>query len=81
MIWRKSKIPKRADKYKNINVMPVFECRLKEDRAGMRKGTTIRVTTSLSSCDAHKIAEECERQFGKKAREASFPGYWDIKKL
>jgi hypothetical protein len=61
--------------------MPVFECRLKEDRAGMRKGTTIHVSTSLNSCDANKIADECERQFGKKARDASFPGYWDIKKL
>ena len=61
--------------------MPVFECRLKEDRAGMRKGTTIRVSTPLSSCDADKIADECERQFGKKARDAQFPGYWEIKKL
>ena len=40
--------------------MPVFECRLKEDRAGMRKGTTIHVSTSLSSCDSDKIADECE---------------------
>ena len=61
--------------------MPVFECRLKEDRAGMRKGTTIHVSTSLNSCDADKIADVCERQFGKKARDAQWPGYWDIKKL
>jgi hypothetical protein len=61
--------------------MPVFECRLKENRAGMRKGTTIHVSTSLSSCDSNKIADVLESQFGKKARDASFPGYWDIKKL
>lgn len=61
--------------------MPAFECRLKEDRAGMRKGTTIHVSTSLSSCDPGPIADECERQFGKKARDASFPGYWEIRKL
>lgn len=47
----------------------------------MKKGTTITVTTSLASCDANKIADECEARFGKKARDASFPGYWDIKKL
>ena len=61
--------------------MPVFVCRLKEDRAGMRKGTTIQVSTPLSSCDPDKIADVCERLFGKKARDASFPGYWDIRKL
>ena len=61
--------------------MPVFECRLKEDRAGMRRGTTIHVSYPLNSCDAAAIADECERQFGKMARDASYPGYWDIKKL
>ena len=61
--------------------MPVFECRLKEDRAGMKRGTTIHVSTTLSSCDGYKIADECERLYGKRARDASFPGYWDIKKL
>ena len=47
----------------------------------MRKGTTIRVSTASASCDAYKIADECERLFGKRARDASFPGYWDIRKL
>ena len=61
--------------------MPVFECILKQDRAGMRKGTTIRVSTASASCDAYKIADECERLYGKRARDASFPGYWDIRKL
>ena len=76
-----SKIQKRVDRYQKTTIMPIFECRLKQDRAGMPKGTTIRVSTSLSSCDPDKIADECERQFGKKARDASYPGYWDIKKL
>lgn len=61
--------------------MTKFQCTLKQDRAGMKKGTTITVTTSLASCDANKIADECEARFGKKARDASFPGYWDIKIL
>lgn len=67
----------------NLNsfIMPVFECRLKQDRLDLKKGTTIRVSTSAASCDAYKIADECERLFGKKARSISFPGYWDIKKL
>ena len=61
--------------------MPVFECRLKEDRAGMRKGTTIHVSTSFSNCDPNSIAEVLANQYGKRASEASFPGYWDIRKL
>ncbi len=60
--------------------MPVFTCKLKEDRAGMKKGTTIQVSTSLSSCDAHNIEKVLVSQFGKKAGEASYPGYWDITK-
>lgn len=59
----------------------VFECRLKQERAGMPKGTTIQVPTNLASPDASQIADVCERLFGKKARDASFPGYWDIRRL
>jgi hypothetical protein len=58
--------------------MPTFTCVLKEDRAGMKKGTTIQVSTSLSSCDSHKIKEVLERQFGKKAAEANHQCYWEI---
>jgi hypothetical protein len=61
--------------------MPVFECRLKSDRVGLRKGTTIQVSCSTSNCDQNRIADECERLFGKKARGASFPEYWEIRKL
>ena len=57
----------------------VFTCVLKEARAGMPKGTTIQVSTNLSSPDCSQIADECERRFGKKARDAQFTGYWDIK--
>jgi len=60
--------------------MPTFICTLKADRAGMKKGATVEVQTSLSSCDPDKIADACEKKYGKKAREASFPGYWDIVK-
>ena len=57
----------------------VFTCTLKESRAGMPKGTTIQVNSSFSSPAAYEIADECERRFGKKARDAQFPGYWSIK--
>ena len=56
-------------------------CTLKSDRAGMKKGTVIEVTTSLASCDAHNITDACEAKFGKKSRDASHPSYWDIKKV
>lgn len=62
-------------------IMTTFKCTLKQDRAGMKKGTEITVTTSLASCDAHNIAAECEKRFGKKAKDASHPSYWDIKKV
>ena len=57
----------------------VFTCVLKESRAGMPKGTVIYVTSSFSSPADYEIADECERRFGKKARDASFKGYWNIK--
>ena len=57
----------------------VFTCTLKESRAGMPKGTTIQVTSNLSSPSDDQIAEECERRFGKKARDAQSKGYWDIR--
>lgn len=62
-------------------IMNKFKCTLKADRAGMKKGTVIEVTTSLASCDAHNIADACEAKFGKKSRDASHPSYWDIKKV
>lgn len=61
--------------------MNKFKCTLKADRAGMKKGTVIEVTTSLASCDAHNIADACEAKLGKKSRDASHPSYWDIKKV
>ena len=51
--------------------MNKFKCTLKADRAGMKKGTVIEVTTSLASCDANNIADACEAKFGKKSRDAS----------
>ena len=57
----------------------VFTCTLKESRAGMPKGTTIQVNSSFSSPSDYEIADECERRFGKKARDASYKGYWIIK--
>ena len=57
----------------------VFTCVLKESRAGMPKGTTIQVTSNMSSPSDYQIADELERRFGKKARDAQFRGYWDIK--
>lgn len=55
--------------------MNKFKCTLKADRAGMKKGTVIEVTTSLASCDANNIADACEAKFGKKSRDASHPSY------
>ena len=60
--------------------MPTFHCVLKQDRAGMKKGASVEVQTSLASCDPDKIADACEKKYGKKAREASHPSYWDITK-
>ena len=57
----------------------VFTCVLKEARAGMPKGTTIQVSSGLSTPTSAQIADECERRFGKKARDAQFTGYWDIR--
>ena len=57
----------------------VFTCTLKETHAGLPKGTTIQVTSSMSSPADYQIADELERRFGKKAREAQYRGYWDIK--
>ena len=45
----------------------------------MPAGTTIQVTSSLTVPTEGQIADECERRFGKKARDAQWPGYWDIK--
>ncbi|MBR6892951.1 MAG: hypothetical protein IKN15_06920 [Bacteroidaceae bacterium] len=56
----------------------VFTCTLKESRAGMPKGTTIQVASNLSTPTDSQIADECERRFGKKARDASWHGYWNI---
>ena len=61
-----------------ITMAKVFTFTLKESRAGMPAGTTIHVTSNLSRpCDS-QIADECEKRFGKRARDASFVGYWDI---
>lgn len=57
----------------------VFTCTLKESRAGLPKGTTIQVASSMSSPADYQIADELESRFGKKARDAQFRGYWDIK--
>ena len=56
----------------------MFKCVLKESRAGMPKGTTIQVASSFSSPSEYEIADECERRFGRKARDAK--GYWIISK-
>lgn len=58
----------------------VFTCTLKESRCGMAKGTRIQVVSSYSSPSPGEIAKECERLFGKRARDAQYPGYWIIEK-
>ena len=58
----------------------VFTCTLKESRAGMPKGTRIQVISSFSNVTGSEIADECERRFGKRARDAQYPGYWIIEK-
>ena len=58
----------------------MFTCVLKESRAGMPKSTTIQVASSFSSPSEYEIADECERHFGRKARDAQYEGYWIISK-
>ena len=58
----------------------MFTCVLKESRAVMPKGTTIQVASSFSSPSEYEIADECERRFGRKARDAQYKGYWIISK-
>lgn len=58
----------------------MFTYVLKESRAGMPKGTTIQVASSFSSPSEYEIADECERRFGRKARDAQYKGYWIISK-
>ena len=58
----------------------IFTCKLKESRAGMPRGTTIQVASSFSSPAEYEIADECERRFGKRSRDAQYKGYWEIKK-
>lgn len=58
----------------------MLTCVLKESRAGMPKGTTIQVASSFSSPSEYEIADECERHFGRKARDAQYKGYWIISK-
>jgi hypothetical protein len=62
-----------------IMAKKVFTCILKQSRGGMPAGTSIQVTTGFASPGSAEIANECERLFGRKARDASYPGYWDIK--
>lgn len=57
----------------------MFTLVLKQSRAGMPAGTTIQVASSQCTPDYRQIADECERLFGKKARDASHSSYWDIK--
>ena len=57
----------------------MFTLKLKQSRAGMPAGTTIQVSSSLTKPADNQIADECERRFGKKARDAAWAGYWDIK--
>ena len=58
----------------------MFTCKLKESRGGMTRGTIIQVTSAFSTPAEYEIANECERRFGKAARDAQHKGYWEIKK-
>lgn len=60
--------------------MAVFTCRLKGSHGGMMDGTIIQVPTNFSSPVQSDIKKVLEAQFGKRAGEAAYPGYWDIKK-
>ncbi len=58
----------------------VFACKLKEPCGGMPHGTIIKVSSAFSSPAVCEIADECERLFGKSARDAHHKGYLEIKK-
>jgi hypothetical protein len=60
--------------------MATFEIVLKEKRGDIPAGTKLRVSTPLSSCDPDKIRDAIKKA-GFKNLDATYPGYWDIKKV
>ena len=60
--------------------MAVFTCVLKADHGKLKKGTTIQVSTNMSTPDQAQIAAVLEKQFGKETRGVSYKDYWIITK-
>ena len=62
--------------------MTKFKITAKEKHGDMPKGTTLTVETPLSSCDADKIKAAIKAAgYNSQAQEATYPGFYDIKKL
>lgn len=62
--------------------MTKFKITAKEKHGNMPAGTTLFVETPLSSCDADKIKAAINAAgFNSQAQEATYPGFYDIKKL
>ena len=61
--------------------MAKFICTLKGDDGGLKKGTTISLESPSSCCNMNNISDALEKKYGKKAKEAAFADWWDIKKV
>ena len=62
--------------------MTKFKITSKEKFGDMPKGTTLTVETPLSSCDPDKIKAAIKAAgYNSQAQEATYPGFYDIKKL
>ena len=62
--------------------MTKFKITAKENHGNMPAGTSLIVETPLSSCDADKIKAAIKAAgYNSQAQEATYPGFYDIKKL
>ena len=58
----------------------MFELRLKSSHGGLPSGTTIHVASNLAS-PTNDQSKEALKRFGGRAVDASWPGYWDCRKM
>jgi len=61
--------------------MTIFQCVLKQDCAGIGKGTTIQVVTPHRNLTENRLQAECVHQYGPKAAAAGKMSLWTIHQL